>query len=606
MRYDSWPNLATMFFDTTGETGDRSLFWRKSQGRWQPTSAKTAASEAAAVATGLTRLGIAPGDRVALISESRPEWAIADFAIMAAGAITVPAYTTNSTAEHLYVLSNSGAKGAIVSTAALADKVLPAARQTPGLEFVITMDQVADGNGGAVTHHAWNEVVRRHAGAEREVSDRARRVRRSDTACIIHTSGTGGVPKGVMLSHGAILSNCKGAYQLLLELGLDDEVFLSFLPLSHSYEHTAGLMFPVSIGAQIYYADGVDRLTTNMAEARPTLMTAVPRLYESMHARMLKSARQAGGLKEKLFHRAVALGLKRYEAKDGLGIGERLTDFVLERLVRKKVKAQLGGRLKALVSGGAPLNPDIGKFFLALGLRVLQGYGQTESAPVVSCNPPKRVRIETVGPPVVDVDVRIADDGEILVRGELVMQGYWNDAKATAEVLRDGWLHTGDIGEIDPDGYIRITDRKKDIIVNSGGDNVAPQRVEGFLTLQSEIGQAMVYGDRRPHLVALIVPDEDFTKEWARGHGVGASLATLTGNTEFQQAIGRAIERVNAGLSVIERVRRFKLIAEPFTIANEMLTPSLKIRRHKIKAAYGKDLEDLYWREAPARPRNVG
>jgi long-chain acyl-CoA synthetase len=596
MRYDSWPNLATMFFDKTNEVGERPLFWQKSEGQWRPTSAKTAASRAASLATALSGLGVAPGDRVALISESRPEWAIGDFGIMATGAITVPAYTTNSTADHLYVLTNSGAKGVIVSSAALADRVLPAARQTPGLEFVIAMDPIADGKGGAVGIHSWDEVVGRHAGAERAAAERARQVRRTDTACIIHTSGTGGVPKGVMLSHGAIISNCKGAYHLLLELGLEDEVFLSFLPLSHSYEHTAGLMFPVSIGAQVYYADGIDRLTTNMVEARPTLMTAVPRLYESMHARMLKSARQAGGLKQKLFHRAVALGLKRYETTGKLGIGERLVDKALDRLVRGKVKAQLGGRLKALVSGGAPLNPDIGKFFLALGIRVLQGYGQTESAPVVSCNPPKRVRIETVGPPVVDVEVKIADDGEILVRGELVMQGYWRDPKATGEVLKDGWLHTGDIGEIDPDGYIRITDRKKDIIVNSGGDNVAPQRVEGFLTLQPEIGQAMVYGDRRPHLVALIVPDEDFAKEWSRGRGKTASIADLVGDDAFQQAVGTSVERVNAGLSVIERVRRFKLIPEPFTIANEMLTPSLKIRRHKIKAVYGKDLEDLYWR----------
>jgi long-chain acyl-CoA synthetase len=596
MRYDNWPNLATMFFDKTDEVGDRSLFWQKSQGQWRPTSARAAADRAAALAIGLGQFGVAPGDRVALISESRPEWAIADFGIMATGAITVPAYTTNSTADHLYVLTNSGAKGAIVSTAALAEKILPAARQAPGLEFVIVMDRLADGRGGAVAIHAWDDVIGKHVGAAPEVSERARRVRRTDTACIIHTSGTGGVPKGVMLSHGAILSNCKGAYHLLLDLGLADEVFLSFLPLSHSYEHTAGLMFPVSIGAQIYYADGVDRLTTNMAEARPTLMTAVPRLYENMHARMTKSARQAGGFKERLFNRAVALGLKRYESNGALGVGERLVDVALDRLVRRKVHRQLGGRLKALVSGGAPLNPDIGKFFLSLGLRVLQGYGQTESAPVVSCNPPRRVRIETVGPPVVDVEVRIADDGEILVRGELVMQGYWNDENATAEALKDGWLHTGDIGEIDPDGYIRITDRKKDIIVNSGGDNVAPQRVEGFLTLQPEIGQAMVYGDRRPHLVALIVPDEDFAKDWAHGHGATRHLAALIEDAGFQQALGAAVERVNSGLSVIERVRRFKLIAEPFTIANEMLTPSLKIRRHKIKAAYGKELEDLYWR----------
>ncbi|MGE0273749.1 MAG: long-chain fatty acid--CoA ligase, partial [Alphaproteobacteria bacterium] len=418
--------------------------------------------------------------------------------------------------------------------------------------------------------------------------------RRTDTACIIYTSGTGGVPKGVMLSHGAILHNCKGAFHLLLELGLTDEVFLSFLPLSHSYEHTAGAHFPVSIGAQVYYAEGVDTLVANMGEAKPTIMTAVPRLYESMHARIMRDVTRTGGLKEKLFMKTVALGRKRYEAGGRLGLIDSLVDSVLERLVRDKVRARFGGRLKAFVSGGGPLNVEIGKFFNALGVNLLQGYGLTETAPVVSCNLPKKMKIHTVGPPIVDTEVRIAEDGEILVRGELVMQGYWGDAEATAAVLKDGWLHTGDIGVIDTDGYIQITDRKKDIIVNSGGDNISPQRVEGFLTMQPEIAQAMVYGDKHPHLVGLIVPNKDFAEQWARKHNKPGDLAALAQDAQFQTAVYQAVERVNKDMSVIERVRRIILTAEPFTVENGMMTPTLKIRRHKIREKYGEALKRLY------------
>jgi len=289
----------------------------------------------------------------------------------------------------------------------------------------------------------------------------------------------------------------------------------------------------------------------------------------------------------------VELGTRRYEGGD-LGPITSIVDAVLERLVRAKVRARFGGRLKALVSGGAPLNYDIGVFFTALGLRILQGYGQTESAPVISCNPPSKVKIDTVGPSVVDVDVKIAEDGEILVRGELVMQGYWKDAEATAQAIRDDWLHTGDIGELDADDYIRITDRKKDIIVNSGGDNISPQRVEGFLTIQPEIAQAMVHGDNRPHLVALLVPDEEFVRDWANSHDGPTEIGELANDPNFRQAISEVMDRVNASLSVIERVRRFTIATEPFSIENALLTPSFKIRRHKITDIHLNTLEALY------------
>ena len=320
----------------------------------------------------------------------------------------------------------------------------------------------------------------------------------------------------------------------------------------------------------------------------------MPRLYENMHSRILRGVEKSGGIKAKLFHKAVELGIRKYRDDGRLGLGARLADGVLEKLVRDKVRQRFGGRLKAMVSGGAGVNLDIGLFFTALGLRIMQGYGQTESAPVISCNPPNRIRIDTVGPPMTDVEVRLAEDGEILVRGELVMQGYWRNQQATDEAIRDGWLHTGDIGEFDDDAYIRITDRKKDIIVNTGGDNVSPQRVEGILTLQPEIAQAMVYGDRKPHLVALIVPDPGFICDWAAENNTPGDPAALIEDSGFQAVIQTAVDRVNESLSVIEKIRRTRLTADPFTIENELMTPSLKIRRHKINEIHGDALENLY------------
>ena len=595
MEHKHWPNLATLFFTRAGELGDKPFLWQKVEPDWQSTSWAVAASRTAAITRALGDLGITAGDRVALVSESRPEWPIADIAIMAAGAISVPAYTTNSVRDHLHVLTDSGASGIIVSTSFLAKTVLQAAIDAPTIKFIIAIEdpEVTQDTGLAI--HRWDDLIDAHDGPPDSIAVKAAALTRDQTACLIYTSGTGGVPKGVMLSHGAILSNCAGAIKLLSEMGLDDEVFLSFLPLSHSYEHTAGQFFPISIGAQIYYASGVDRLSIDMAHAKPTIMTAVPRLYEVMHDRIRRGVSQAGGKKAALFEKTITLGRKRYENPGSLGFGEKITDAFLTRLVRRKVQAGFGGRLKALVSGGAPLNYDIGVFFTALGSRILQGYGQTESAPCISCNPPSQFRIDAVGPPMEGVELRIAEDGEILVRGELVMQGYWQNPDATAEAIQDGWLHTGDIGVLDSDGHLRITDRKKDIIVNSGGDNLSPQRIEGLLTLQPEIAQAMVYGDKRPHVVALIVPDQEFLENWARESGrEDIELTALVYDEEFHAEIGAAIDRINADLSVIEKIRRFIVSADPFTIENGMMTPTLKIRRHMIRTKYGDALEALY------------
>ncbi|HJN23482.1 MAG TPA: long-chain fatty acid--CoA ligase [Rhodospirillales bacterium] len=588
-----WPNLVSMFFDQANRFGDAPFLWAKKDGAYRPLSWARVADQVTGLRRGLKSLGVGPGDRVVVVSENRPEWLIADLGIMAVGAITVPAYVTNTIEDHLHVLVDSGAEIAIVSTNRLADRLLPAAEKTTNARTIVTMAPLSGACEGRITITTWAEAIE-GTGTGDDIITEVSRIRRDDTACIIYTSGTGGAPKGVMLSHGAILHNCAGAGEMLKELGLGEEVFLSFLPLSHSYEHTAGQFLPLSIGAQIYYAEGAETLVANMAEVGPTIMTAVPRLYETLRTRILRGVCKAGGIQEKLFMKALDLGRRRLQKPGGLTLGQKLADALLDKLVRDKVRRRFGGRLKALVSGGAPLNPEIGLFFTALGLRILQGYGLTETAPIISVNRPDDAKVNTVGPPMAGVDVKIAADGEILVKGEMLMQGYWRNAAATNEIIRDGWLHTGDIGEVGADGHITITDRKKDIIVNSGGDNLSPQRIEGILTMETEIAQAMVYGDKRPHLVGLLVADGEWMKNWARERGKPADLSQLCKDEKFRKAIGGAVERVNSGLSKIEKLRHFTLADAPFSIDNGQLTPTMKIRRHKIKEAYGERLESLY------------
>jgi long-chain acyl-CoA synthetase len=599
MDYATCRSLPAMFFDMATRRGDRPFLWARRDRVYRPLSWSDAAGQVVRLARGLVSLGIAPGDRVALVAESRPEWVIADLAIISIGAITVPAYTTNTTEDHRHVLGNSGARAAIVSTPFLAARLIPAAEQTPCVQAIIAVEPLGYTPGrtpssSSPTLYSWDSLLADTGNAsEEEVRARIASLSPDDTACLIYTSGTGGVPKGVMLSHRNIIGNCRGAYRLLEQLGLGDEVFLSFLPLSHSYEHTAGLMFPISLGAEIYFAEGADTLAANLLEARPTIMTAVPRLYETMHQRIRLGIQREHGIKRRLFEQAVAIGRKRLLGEP-LTLAERLLDPALDRLVRAKVRARFGGRLKAMVSGGAPLNPEIGGFFLALGVTLLQGYGQTEAAPVIACNPPDRVRIDTVGPALDGVEIRIADDGEILVRGDNVMKAYWNDPEATARTVADGWLHTGDIGLLDADFYLRITDRKRDFIKNSGGDMIAPARVEAALTLMPEIAQAMVSGDRRPYLVAVLVPDPDYARAYAREHEVSGDLPALSRDPGFHKALGDIVARVNRELQPPERVRRFVIAAEPFSLANAQLTPTLKIRRHAIREAYQAAFDQLY------------
>ena len=600
-RVDSWPNLVTMFLDRADEHGERPLLSRKRDGEWQAQSWAQCRDIVAHMSAALINLGIKPGDRVMLVSENRPEWCLADLAIMAAGGITVPAYTTNTTADHAHILGNSGARAVIVSNSKLAAALLPAVADSDNCRIVIGIDPLKDAQRGTLAIHQWDSLLEARSNdlmADRIAVRTRATMERHNIACIIYTSGTGGAPRGVRQHHGAIMRNIAGAIAIIEQDFFPGdpvgELFLSFLPLSHAYEHTAGQYMPIGMGGQIAYCEGLEKLAANIEEVRPTFMVVVPRLFEVLRMRIAKQIEKQGGVAVTLLNQALRLARKQARG-ESLNLAERALDAVLERTIRKSIRAKFGGRLKGMVAGGAPLNPEVGIFFAAIGIAILQGYGQTEAGPVISCNRPRaRLKMHTVGPPLDQVEVRIASDGEILVRGELVMDGYWMNDAESHRVLQDGWLYTGDIGHLDKDGHLVITDRKKDIIINDKGDNVAPQRVEGMLTLQDEIAQAMVYGDKRPYLVGVVVPEAEWALAWARDKGMPADLHKLVKEPEFHRAMMAAVDRVNSRLSVIEKVRRVIVADEAFTTENQQMTPSLKIRRHVLKQVYGERLDKLY------------
>jgi long-chain acyl-CoA synthetase len=593
--FETFPNLVTMFFARAAENGDAPFLWRKEGGAWTPISWAETARQVASLAESLKEIGLKPGDRVMLVSENRPQWCIADLGVMAAGCVTVPTYTTNTERDHQHIIEDSGASAIIVSTPKLAQAVMPAAIRATNARHLIGIEELRVGQATGVKIHSWEALIgKKDADVAACAAHAAANFKREDLACLIYTSGTGGSPRGVMQHHGAILLNVEGCVDVIAnDFGWEDEVFLSFLPLSHAYEHTGGQFLPIGLGGQIYYAESLEKLAGNMEETHPTIMVVVPRLFEVLRARMLKALEKQGGFAQGLLKRALSLGAK--DLTGGVPIWDKPMNLFIDKTLRPKVQARFGGRIKALVSGGAPLNPDIGVFFHGLGITLLQGYGQTEAAPVISCNRPSAgLKMDTVGPPLKGVEVKIAEDGEILVRGELVMHGYWRNEAETARAIRDGWLHTGDIGEIDAKGRIKITDRKKDIIVNDKGENVSPQKIEGMLTLQPEIIQAMVSGDKRPHLVGLVVPDPEWAVEWAQKNDVPYDVKALCDLPAFRGAIMDAVDRVNASLTSTEKVRKITLTPDGFTIDNEQLTPSLKIRRHVIRQVYGDRIDALY------------
>ncbi|MFL2519920.1 MAG: AMP-dependent synthetase/ligase [Alphaproteobacteria bacterium] len=590
VNFDNFNSIVSLFEYQAENLSTKPYLWKKNNKEFDFLTWNKVKSMVDQIAKSLSSLGILEGDRVIILSENRPEWQISDLAIMSIGAITVPMYTTSTSDDYLHILKHSGARCAIVSNNDLMKKILPAIEESQVCQNVIKIDNDNMTYKEIVNITSWDTILSETFDLEKKINN----IKRSDTACIIYTSGTGGNPKGVMLSHGAMLRNCTGADELLKNLTRDmDEIkYLSWLPLSHSYEHTLQF-FQMGQGAQIYYAESIDKLVSNMAEVSPHFMTAVPRFYDSLHTRISQGLKSQSKIKQKLFQLTLELGKKNYY-EEKMNSLEKFTNKLMDILVRKKVNKRFGGNLKALISGGSALNFEVGLYLTALGLPLLQGYGQTETAPVVSANPPEKVKLDTVGKLFSGTEVKIADDGEILVRGENIMNGYWNDPEATNNTIIDGWVHTGDIGEFDSENYLKITDRKKDIIVNAGGDNISPSRIEAKLDIEPEIAQSMLYGDYKNYLVAVIVPDKEQAIEWAEKNNKNRTISEIVKDEFFIKNIREVLARVNKNLSVIEQVKKFILIDHEFTIENNMMTPSMKVRRFKVKEMYADKLDNLY------------
>ena len=504
-------------------------------------------------------------DRVMLVSENRPEWMISDLAIMSSKLITVPNYITYTSKDFQHIIEDSKPNGLIVSNLILLKKIIQASKLNNfNFRFILVMDKF-DENLDIKNIYFWKNLVSMH-----NINfNKYKSLKRKDPSCIIYTSGTQGQPKGVTLSHGGILSNCEAADIVLHSIKSDELCFLTWLPLSHSYEHTVQFA-QVTLGAITFYNDSIEKLLPTLKIAKPHILTAVPRFYNNLYSKMQLNLSKQSYLKKLLFNKTVEIGIKVNKQKQ-ISYLEKFLNLLLSLLVRRKIKNQFGGNLIAFVSGGGPLDSQIGNTLNALGIKTLQGYGLTETSPVVSCNPLTNIKVETVGPVLPNVEVKLADDGEILVRGEVLMIGYWNNNEATNEIIKDGWLHTGDIGRFDSDNYLIITDRKKDIIVSSGGDNISPSKLENLLTLDSKIEQACVFGDNKSYISALLVinPQENPNKNEIQNY----------------------INNLNLSLSQPEKIKRFKIIEIPFSMENELLTPTMKVRRHKVYEQY-KELID--------------
>ena len=517
---------------------------------------------------------IKEGDRCLLVSENRPEWFVSDLAIMLSGGITVPAYTTYTEDDYKYLIDDCEPTIVIVSNNEMLKKLNATINQKNFIKKVITFDEIEKAHHNLNINNKnkyldFNFIIKNDLSEKDKIQNVS--LKRSSTACIIYTSGTGGNPKGVILSHGGILNNLVGACEIMKPLIDSRPIFLTWLPLSHSYEHCVQFA-QIAVGAKVFYAEKIEKLLDNISEAKPTIMTAVPRFYQNLYNKININMKKQTGLKAKLISATIRLGKKEL-LKQKMNIFEKLLNSLMNLLVRKKIKKQFGGNLRAFVSGGGALDKEIGEFLNAIGLPTLQGYGLTETSPVVSCNPIHKIKVETVGPPFKGNKVKIAEDGEILVKGENVMLGYWNKKEETANVIQDGWLHTGDIGEIDPeDGYLKITDRKKDIIVSAGGDNISPAKIENMITNEPEIEQCIVYGDKKSYLVALIVQNKEFLKE----------------------KIDIIIKNINNKLTLVEKIKKIQLIDENFSIENGLLTPTMKVKRKKVIEKYKKELENLY------------
>jgi len=570
MNLKEFNSLIDLYFYQAKKQSSQSIFleWLNPKNKVKFTWEDTSSNIYKMAAT--IKENIKDGDRCLLISENRPEWLITDIAIMLANGITVPAYTTYTEKDYKYLIEDCEPSIIIASNNIMHDKLKNIINEKSFIKKVITFDNI-DNIGDENKYLNFSSIIKKQLKEVDKIENL--NLKRNSPACIIYTSGTGGNPKGVILSHGGILNNLEGACEILKPLIDKRPIFLTWLPLSHSYEHTVQFA-QIAVGAKVFYAEKIEKLLDNISEAKPTIMTAVPRFYQNLYNKININIKKAKGFKAKLIQLTIDLGKKKL-LDQKMNFFEKLINSIVSLLVRKKIKKQFGGNLKAFVSGGGALDKEIGQFLNAIGLPTLQGYGLTEASPVVSCNPIHKIRVDTVGPPFRGNTVKIAGDGEILIKGENVMLGYWNKKEETEKVLKDGWLYTGDIGEIDQkDGYLKITDRKKDIIVSSGGDNISPAKIENQLSNFFEIEQAMVYGDGKNYLVALIVPSKEFIKE--------------------KEKIGEIISKTNNNLALVEKIKKFHLIEEGFTIKNGLLTPTMKVKRNKVITKYKNILESFY------------
>ncbi|MDQ6986256.1 MAG: long-chain fatty acid--CoA ligase [Mariprofundaceae bacterium] len=583
-------NLPALFFTVAERQPLRPAQWRRGEAGYMPITYAQMQAQVRAVAAGLIRAGVQAGDHVVLLMENRPEWAVADYAILAIGAVTVPMYCSYRPQDIAYVLDDARAHIAITSGGVLLRHLLLATEIGDGLSRIFCLDN-GQQEDERVCYFA--ELAGEFSASETDDAELYRRIEavtKNTLATLIYTSGTTGNPKGVMLTHGNIMANLEVVPDVI---GLrEDEIMLSFLPLAHALERTGGHFLAYSFGLSVAFAERPDSVVKNMGEAHPTLMVTVPRLLEVVRSRILGQVAQQSAVKRFLFASFLKLALRAERAP--LSALAKLRLRLLDRLVGRAIRARFGGHLRLLISGGAPLSVEVAKFFEALGLPVLEGYGMTEAAPLISVNPEHDRRLGSVGQAAFNVEVRIADDGEIMARGPNIMQGYWQQKQETAAAMHDGWLYTGDIGRLD-DGYLYITDRKKDLIVNSGGENIAPQRIEGLLVGDTLIDQAVVYGDKKPYLVALIAANNEACTAWAAAEGLPQSdWAHLCAAKVLQKMLQSRITMLLKPLSPFEQVRRIYVIDCPLTIEDDMLTPTMKVKRRQVFARYGEVLEALY------------
>jgi long-chain acyl-CoA synthetase len=589
--------IGRMFFNRVEKYGPRPLFKVKRNDSYVNISWNEAGQAARELGLGLLEAGIEHGDRVALLSENRPEWAFSDLGILSIGGINVPIYATNTPRQIEYIINDSSARILIVSTQGQLDKALEAKENCPGLEQIVVLDDIGKTDYPMVATFKDFSESGAKSGKEDVFNKRLEAVEPTDLASIIYTSGTTGDPKGVMLIHDNFLSNCRSVKEILPIN--EEDICLSFLPLSHSFERMAGYYVPIFGGITIAYAESIDTVRDNLQEIRPTFMASVPRIYEKFHASVLETVKAGSPFKQKIFDWSFSVGgmmSTQTIAKQTPPASLKMKYSIANALVFKKIKENVGGRLKYFISGGAPLAQEINEFFHALGITILEGYGLTETSPVLTTNTPDNFKFGTVGKAVPGVEIKIANDGEILARGGNIMTGYFNKPEATAEALdNDGYFHTGDIGELDKDGFLKITDRKKDIIVTAGGKNIAPQNIENMLKSDPLISNVMVHGDKRKFLSALITADLEKLEPEARREGIEyTSPEELVKDDRVVKLIGSRVEGVNKQLARYETIKRWKLIEKDFTVEGGELTPTLKVKRKVVTAQYQDIIDSFY------------